>query len=116
MALRPRRTSNNNMMNDSIGTLCRLVAITGLVFLGGCAFVWVDANGNRNVVGLMHLTLPPTKTEAAAETLRVRTIGLTWTQADAGSALVLGYGDTTLGFLRNDVCVALDRAYLETPR
>ena len=103
-------------MSDPPDTLRRLVAVAGLTFLGGCAHVWVDAEGNRNVVGLMHLTLPPAETQAAAETLRVRTLGLTWTQANAGSALVLGYGDTTLGFLRNDVCVAPDRAHLETPR
>lgn len=103
-------------MKDSPITLRRLAAAAGLTFLGGCAHVWVDADGNRNFVGLMRLTMPPTKTQAAAETLRVRAIGLTWTQADVGSALVLGYGDTTFGFLRNDVCVAPDRAHLETSR
>lgn len=103
-------------MSDSTDSLRRLVAAAGLTVLGGCAHVWVDAEGSRHVLGLMHLTLPPTQIKAAAETLRVRTLGLTWTQADAGSALVLGYGDTTLGFLRNDVCVAPDRAHLETLR
>lgn len=103
-------------MSDSTDTLRRLAAVAGLTVLGGCAHVWVDAEGNRHVVGMMHLTLPPTQTQAAAETLRVRSLGLTWTQADAGSALVLGYGDTTLGFLRNDVCVAPDRAHLEISR
>ena len=62
------------------------------------------------------MTLPPIQIQAAAETLRVRTLGLTWTQSDVGSALVLGYGDTTLGFLRNDVCVVPYRAHLETSK
>lgn len=87
----------------------RLAAIASLALLGGCAHVWVDTDGNRHVVGLLHLTLPPRAAPPAAETLRVRTLGLSWTQADAGNALVVGYADTTLGFLRNDVCVALDR-------
>lgn len=82
--------------------------------LGGCAHVWIDADGNRHVAGLMHLTLSPT--QAAAETLRVRTFGLAVTRAEAGSAMVLGYSDTTLGFLRNDVCVVPDSAHLETAR
>lgn len=103
-------------MSDSVNALCRLAAVASLVFLGGCAHMWVDAEGNRHVVGLMRLTLPTTQPQAAAETLRVRTLGLTWTHADVGSALVLGYGDITLGFLRNDVCVALDRAQPEVPR
>jgi hypothetical protein len=103
-------------MRDALDTLRRLAALTGLACLGGCAHVWVDDQGNRHVVGLLHLTQPPAPTPAAAETLRVRTLGLTWTRAEAGSALVLGYGDTTLGFLRNDVCVAPDRAHPETRR
>ena len=103
-------------MSDSVGNFRRFAAVAGLAFLGGCAHVWVDGGGNRHVVGWMHLTLPPTQPPAAAETLRLRTLGLTWTQADVGSALVLGYGDTTLGFLRNNVCVAPDRAQPEIPQ
>ncbi|MEJ8859473.1 hypothetical protein WKW79_33255 [Variovorax robiniae] len=104
------------MEAESIQTLCRLAVVAAMVLLGGCAHVWVDSDGTRHIVGAMHLTLPPASPPAAAETLRVRTVGLTWTQAEAGNALVLGYGDTMLGFLRNDVCVAPARAHLETPR
>ena len=64
----------------------------------------------------MFLTLSPTYPPAAAETLRVRTIGFSWTSADAGSALLLGYGDTTLGFLRNNVCIAPNATQPETPQ
>ena len=54
----------------------------------------------------MHLTLPPAQGAVAGETLRVQTLGLGWTRAEAGSALVLGYADTTLGFLRDGACLA----------
>lgn len=94
--------------------LGRLAAVAGLTVLSGCAHVWVDGEGNQHVVGVMHLTQPPLKTRAAGETLRVRTLGVTWTQANVGSALVLGYSDTTLGFLRNDVCVSPYLTYLGT--
>ncbi|WP_218510674.1 hypothetical protein [Variovorax sp. dw_308] len=105
------------MEPDSSKTLRRLATVAGLALLAGCAHVWVDSEGNRHIVGAMVLTLPPMNPQAAAETLNVRTVGLTWTQAEAGNALVLGYGDTTLGFLRNDVCVAPVRAaHLETSR
>jgi len=70
--------------------------------------VWVDAEGQRHFLGLMHLTLPPAQRPVAAETLRVQTLGLGWTHAEAGSALVLGYADTTLGFLRDGACLAPD--------
>jgi hypothetical protein len=62
----------------------------------------------------MQLTLPAAEGRVAAETLRLRALGLTWTQAGAGSALVLGYGDTTLGFLRNNVCVSPGLTRVET--
>lgn len=96
--------------------LLRLGALASLTFLGACANVWVDAEGNRHVVGLIHLTLSPTQPPAAAETLRVRTFGLSWTHADAGSALLLGYGDTTLGFVRNNVCVVSEATQPEMPQ
>ena len=103
-------------MRELPGILYRRVGLALLTFLGGCAHIWIDVEGTRHVVGMMHMTLPPIQRQAAAETLRVRTLGLTWTQADVGSALVLGYGDTTLGFLRNDVCVVPYRAHLETAK
>ena len=102
------------LMGELTNTLLRLGVLASLTFLGACANVWVDAEGNRHVSGLMHLTLSPTYPPAAAETLRVRTIGFSWTSADAGSALLLGYGDTTLGFLRNNVCIAPNATQPET--
>lgn len=91
----------------------RIALLSVVISLGGCAHVWVDAAGNRHALGLMHVTLPSVQAAFAAETLRVQTLGLTWTHADAGSAFVLGYGDTTLGFIRNDSCVVLNRAKME---
>lgn len=85
----------------------RLVALACFFSaLGGCAHSWIDAEGNRHVLGFMHLTLDPIQPQAAAETIRMRTVGLTWTNVEPGNALILGYGDTTLGFLRNNVCAS----------
>jgi len=104
------------LMGELRVPILRLSTLASLTLLGACANVWVDADGNRHVSGLMHLTLSPTHPPAAAETLRVRTIGFSWTRADAGSALLLGYGDTTLGFLRNNVCIAPNATPPETPQ
>jgi hypothetical protein len=104
-------------MNERTDVLCQLIVRLGLsLFLSGCSHVWVDSNGDRHVIGFVHLTIPADSGRAAAETLRVQTLGLSWTQAEAGSALLLGWGDTTLGFLRNNVCVAPRSAWLEMPR
>lgn len=77
-------------------------------FCGGCAHVWIDAAGNRHVVGLVALTLPPSDvTRHGAETIRTRAVGLTLTRSDIGSALVLGYHDSSLTAVHNNVAVPL---------
>ncbi len=77
-----------------------LVAASWL--LAGCAHVYVDADGTRHVVGFVDLQLPPaTGRPTAAESLRSRSFGVSLTRSDVGSAVVLGYSDTTLAFVRN---------------
>ena len=95
-------------MKPLVDPILRSGALVALALAGGCAHVWVDAEGQRHFLGLMHLTLPPAQRPVAAEPLRVQTLGLGWTHAEAGSALVLGYADTTLGFLRDGACLAPD--------
>lgn len=81
-----------------------------LAMLAGCAHTYVDAGGNRHVVGMMHLTLPAdTAIPKSADWLRMRTIGLALSSTDLGSALELGYSDNTLAVVRNNSCVRLDR-------
>lgn len=78
--------------------------------LGGCAHAYVDADGNRNVVGFVHLTLPPSTPEPkAADWMRMRTVGLALSRTDIGGALELGYSDNTLAVVRNNSCVQLNR-------
>ena len=100
-------------MKPLVDPILRSGALVALALAGGCAHVWVDAEGQRHFLGLMHLTLPPAQRPVAAETLRVQTLGLGWTHAEAGSALVLGYADTTLGFLRDGACLAPDAGRTE---
>ncbi|HSI59054.1 MAG TPA: hypothetical protein VLA16_15950 [Ideonella sp.] len=73
----------------------------------GCAHVYVDGQGVRHVIGLVWLSLPPASPERnAAESLRTRSLGLTLTLSEAGSALTLGYSDATMAFLKNDSLVS----------
>ena len=91
----------------------RRLCLPGLVLpmlLSACAHTYIDADGNRNVVGWVHLTLPPAMADRkAADWIRMRTFGLAVSSTDIGGAFELGYSDNTLAVIRNNSCVALDR-------
>lgn len=79
------------------GTLC------------GCAHSYIDADGTRHVIGLVHLTLPPSDpAPRAADWMRTRTVGLALSRMDIGSSLELGYSDNLLAVVRNNSCVSMD--------
>lgn len=87
-----------------------LLALLGAGTLAGCAHTYIDREGNRNIIGWVNLTLPPAAPEPrAADWMRVRTVGLVLSRTDIGSALEIGYADSTLAAIRNDSCVQLDR-------
>lgn len=83
------------------------LAIMLLMALQGCAHTYVDADGARHMLGLVYLTLP-TAGPTAGESLRSQSFGLSLSASEAGSALVLGYSDTTLAFVRNNSLVFSD--------
>jgi hypothetical protein len=89
--------------------VCRwLLAALGTSALGGCAHTYIDSQGNRNIIGWANLTLPPANpAPRAADWMRVRTVGLVLSRTDIGSAIELGYADSTLAAIRNDSCVQL---------
>ena len=75
----------------------------------GCAHVYVDEDGSKNILGLLWLKLPAASSQASAgESLRTVSLGLTLTRSEAGSALVLGYSDSTMAFVRNHSLVPVD--------
>lgn len=88
-------------------------ALLLLLASGGCAHVWVDADGNRHALGLVHVVVPAPSTAISADTVRVRALGATWTRAEIGSSLIVGYGDTTLGFMRSDSCAVWSASHQE---
>lgn len=83
-------------------TVATIIALVGSTSLGGCAHVFVDADGRQHVLGLVAMTLPaPPSESAGADGLRVRSMGLSLTQDLSGPTLVLGYSDVTLMRLHN---------------
>jgi hypothetical protein len=86
------------------------LALAGLAGLAGCASTYIDSDGTRHVIGLVHLTLPPSAPEPkVADWMRVRTVGLAVSRTDLGATFTLGYADDTLAAIRNNSCVQLDR-------
>lgn len=81
----------------------------GLLALQGCAHVWVDSDGTRHVVGLVRLSMPPQSlAPTAGESFRSRSVGLSFSASEAGSAFVIGYSDTTFAFVRDHSLVFAD--------
>jgi hypothetical protein len=69
-----------------------------------CAHTYIDATGNRHIVGLVNLTLPADSTAAAGDWVRMRTIGLSISRTDIASSIDLGYSDNTLAIIRDNSC------------
>lgn len=88
-----------------------------VLLLQGCAHSWVDEHNVRHVVGFFSVEVIPAPPgpSAAGQTIRVRSVGLSVTTADIGSAIVLGYQDTALTAIRNHSLVRLPQASLNDP-
>lgn len=83
----------------------RTVATVVALSLAGCAHTYVDEQGSRHVVGLVWAKLPPPAFAAAADSLRVRAIGISTTKTPAGSAIVFGYSDSNIVVVRDNQLV-----------
>ncbi|WP_422010207.1 hypothetical protein [Roseateles sp.] len=87
----------------------RLACLLLPLALTGCSHLSVDADGTRHIVGFVALTLPPAVGDVAADSLRLRTVGVALTQGTRlGGGLVLGYSDMTLAAIRQDALLRRD--------
>ena len=76
-----------------------------VVSMAGCAHTYVDEQGSRHVIGLVWAKLPSPAFDIAADSLRVRAIGISTTKTLAGSAIVLGYSDSNIVVVRDNQLV-----------
>jgi hypothetical protein len=79
------------------------VALSGS--LAGCAFNYVAEDGSRHAIGLMHLVLPSETEPARASSVTMQAVGLSVTQGDVGTALTVGYSETSFAYVRENTCV-----------
>lgn len=89
-----------------------LNSIACCLALSGCAHIRTDDDGTQHIVGLVCLTLPPPDSfaERGADTVRIRSLGLTALRSPANGGVVLGYQETTLITVRNNSLVLLKDA------
>jgi hypothetical protein len=101
-----------NLLRPQIAALmCRWAILAACVFaLPGCAHSYIDADGNRHVLGFVHLVTPRPENDRniGAESVRVKSIGLSMLASPQRTNFTLGYSDDTLLFLRNNACVFTD--------
>ena len=90
-------------------TQLRLITlqVSLLVALYGCAHVYVDADGTKHIVGLVHVTVPanPENGEATADSLKVISFGLSLHQTEIGTSLTFGYEEETIIAFRSNACI-----------
>jgi hypothetical protein len=91
----------------SLLKLCAFSLLASL--LSGCAHSYVDQHGNRHIVGLVSVTLPPVPDNGTADWVRLRTVGLAINRGSFISSLDLGYSDSTLAVIRNNSCAFINR-------
>jgi hypothetical protein len=86
----------------------RFLLIPGFAMMAicsGCSHTWIDAHGNRNVIGLVKLTLPAASASPpAADWIRTQTVGFALSRSEFASQLEFGYSDNTLAIVRNNSC------------
>src|ERR1700688_3766805 len=81
-----------------------LVLGTGL---GGCAFSYTDANGDRHAIGLVDITVraPAASETLAGDIVEVTSLGLSVGQNAQGGYLTAGYNHQTTAALRDNALV-----------
>jgi hypothetical protein len=82
-----------------------LAALAGF----GCAHRYVDPQGQVHVVGLVDVTLPASPPNSASS-LRARGVGLLLSRDAIGTALSIGYSDSTLTVIPPEGCFNIGAA------
>lgn len=84
---------------------CAVGAAFLALLLNGCAYVHTAPDRSRHVFGILYYAVLPPQDPAPAESIRTRTIGVSLTRGDVGTALSLGYSDIDFAYVRENTCV-----------
>jgi hypothetical protein len=75
--------------------------------LGGCAFTYTDANGDRHAIGLVDITIraPAAPETLAGDVVEITTLGLSVGQNVQGGYLTAGFNRQATAALRDNALV-----------
>lgn len=90
-----------------------LLALT--LAMSGCAYSYLDKSGAQHVVGLVSLTMEPSREPQtfAGNVSVIRTIGIVSNSDPLSKTIAVGYNQQTLAYLRNNVAVTGDALHPE---
>jgi len=73
----------------------------------GCAYTYIDADGNRHAIGLLDVTVhaPASPATFAGDVLETTTIGVTVGQTAQGGYVAVGFNRQTTAALRDNALV-----------
>jgi hypothetical protein len=90
---------------DTRAVACLLLGLS--TALGGCAFTYTDANGDRHAVGVLDVTVraPPSPETLAGDVVEVTSLGLSIGQTAQGGYLTAGFNREATAVLRDNALV-----------
>ncbi|MBI2372111.1 MAG: hypothetical protein HYV08_18085 [Deltaproteobacteria bacterium] len=73
----------------------------------GCSFTYVDSRGATHVLGLVKLTIEPpwNREELGAESVQIRSVGISVYSTPLHTGVVIGYNHETLTAVHNNAAV-----------
>ena len=84
-----------------------LLFLSALSLLSGCAYRYINENGEETVVGLLKLTIHKEieNHEVGAESTNVSNVGISILKTPVAKGLSIGYNDETVTIIRNNAVV-----------
>ena len=87
--------------------IVRIVFAASILASAGCAYHFVDTNGNQRIVGFVDIEtkLANNSAEFAGELVKLQTFGLLVSSNPVGSSMALGYDSEVFAQLKNNSLV-----------
>ena len=89
-----------------MGTIARRACETALLaLLNGCSLPFVDDDGRKHVLGLVHMTVKPSEGPTAGDVVGVQTLGVALYHTPIHSGIALGWHSEKTAALNNNALV-----------
>ena len=101
-----RRDASDRCADGSSGPGLAPLVAAACLFLGGCAYSYVDRDGDRHVIGLVNLEIAAADDATfAGRVIDLSTFGISFAENAAGRSFTIGYSREITGDLRNHALV-----------